>query len=260
MIYKISSKDNKNIKFARQLKRKSFRTENKKFIAEGRKIVLEALRFAFEDVCFIIMTDVFLDREPDAASEIEALCEKTYVVPENVFNEISDTDTPQGVLAVINMKEEQFSPSDDTKEVLVLDGVSEPGNMGTVIRTAEALGYDGIYLTKGSADIYSPKTVRATMGSVFRMKFRRNCTIDDISNLQKDGFSIIATTPGGSTKLEEFKPPERLAIVIGNEAHGVCGEILDLADYGVKITMDGMAESLNAAVASGIVMHWLKQR
>jgi TrmH family RNA methyltransferase len=143
---------------------------------------------------------------------------------------------------------------------LILDGVSEPGNMGTVIRTAEALGYDGIYITKGSADIYSPKTVRATMGSVFRMNFRRNCTTDDIRKLQDMGFSVVATTPLGTTKLEEFKTPERLAIVIGNEAHGVCDEILDLADYGVKITMDGMAESLNAAVASGIVMHWLKKR
>ena len=152
----------------------------------------------------------------------------------------------------------EFSPKDDTKTIVILDGVSEPGNMGTVIRTAEALGFDGIYITKGSADIYSPKTVRSTMGSVFRMNFKNNCVIEDINALKDNGFSVVATTPDCDIYLENFKTPSKVAVVIGNEAHGVCEEVLNVADFKVKIRMDGLAESLNAAVAAGIAMHWIK--
>ncbi len=254
----IKSKDNRNIKMVRQLAKKSFRHETRKFVAEGRKLVLEATVFAPDDICFVVMDEGFFKRETAAVQSIEKVCSDVYVVPESVFSSISDTDTPQGVLAVVNMREEKEYKAEKLKEVLVLDGVSEPGNMGTIIRTAEALGYDAVYIMKGSADLYSPKTVRSTMGSVFRMNFKRDCTVSDIRELQEEGFSLIATTPSGEVSLETFKAPERIAVVIGNEAHGVSDEILNFADQRVKITMDGMAESLNAAVASGIVMHWLK--
>ncbi len=260
MVQMLASKDNKNIKLIRQLSKKSSRHENQKFVAEGKKLVLEAVTFAPLDICFVVMSKSFFERENTAVSEILAACENIYVIPENLFAGISDTDTPQGVLAVMNMRDEKPAKNPQKKEVLVLDGVSEPGNMGTAIRTAEALGYDEVYIMKGSSDLYSPKTVRATMGSVFRMNFKRDASLEDILNLQKQGFSIIATTPSGEEALEELVVPEKVAVVIGNEAHGVSDQILKLSDKRVKISMDGMAESLNAAVASGIVMHWLKMR
>lgn len=258
MIYNISSKDNKNLKLIRQLKRKSFRTEHKQFIAEGKRIVLEAFEYAPKQIFCIAASEDFFAAEPAIIEKAEGLCERVYIVPQNIFNDLSDTDTPQGIMAVINMPVQGFIPNNNTNGIIVLDGVSEPGNMGTVIRTAEALGFDGIYLMKGCTDIYSPKTVRATMGSIFRMRFRDNCSLDDINALKDSGFSVISTTPAGDIALESFLAPKSFAVVIGNEAHGVSDDILNLSDFKIRITMDGMAESLNAAVAAGIAMHWLK--
>ncbi len=258
MVLKITGKDNKTLKYVKALKKKNNRTEERRFIAEGRKIALEAFEFAKGRIWCAVMTEEFFEKESEIVSAAEAGCEKVLVVSKQVFDDISDTDTPQGILLVIEMEDAELEVSGDMRDIVVLDGVSEPGNMGTVIRTAEALGYDGIYLMKGCADIYSPKTVRSTMGSVFRMKFKNGCTGDDISNLQKMGFSVVSTTPCGEEILEKFEVPEKCAVVIGNEAHGVCDGLLEGSDVRVKITMDGLAESLNAAVAAGIAMHWIK--
>ncbi len=258
MIQSISSKDNKNLKFIRQLKKKSFRTDAKKFVAEGKRIVCEVFEYAADRLCCIVISEELFSKDPSLAALGEKHCDNVYLVPDNIFADLSDTDTPQGILAVVDMAADDFVPSGKDHCIVVLDGISEPGNMGTVIRTAEALGFDGIYLLKGCTDIYAPKTVRSTMGSLFRMRFRTGCTAEDIKSLQSRGFDIIATTPSGETALEDFKAPGRLAVIIGNEAHGVSDELLTLSDSRIKITMDGMAESLNAAVAAGITMHWLK--
>ncbi len=258
MIYNISSKDNLTIKQFRQLKRKNQRTEQKRFIAEGRKIVMEAFENVTERVFSVVMSESFAKSEPELIEQADKICNKVYIVPQAIFDDLSDTETPQGILAVLDMCENESLPDGSARQIVVLDGVSEPGNLGTVIRTAEALGFDGIYLMKGSADIYSPKTVRSTMGSIFRMKFKTNCNTDDIRALKEKGLMLISTSPAGETILEEFSAPQRFAVVIGNEAHGVSDEILKMSDCRLKISMEGMAESLNAAVASGIVMHWLK--
>ncbi|MBQ9756962.1 MAG: RNA methyltransferase [Clostridia bacterium] len=227
-------------------------------MAEGKRIVDEAFRYAPERVKLVVVTESFALKEPEFVEKATDVCESIFAVSESAFDEISDTDTPQGVLAVIEMPDDRLKNLADAKNIVVLDGVSEPGNMGTVIRTAEALGFDCVYIMKGSADVFGHKTVRATMGSVFRMKFRTDCSADDIVNLQSLGFSVISTTPCGDTVLEEMDVPEKTAVVIGNEAHGVCDEILEVSDLKVKISMDGLAESLNAAVAAGIAMHWIK--
>ncbi len=257
MIENISSKDNKTLKLIRQLKKKNGRADNRKFIAEGIKMVREALVYVPKDLCCVVASDELFAKEPELIKSCDAACGRVYLVPECVFDELSDTDTPQGVLAVINWKDKQFNAGDSERRIVVLDGISEPGNMGTIIRTAEAIGYDAIYLMKGCTDIYAPKTVRSTMGSIFRMNFKSGCTASDIDELKELGFTVIATTPSGVVALEEYKAPEKCAIIIGNEAHGVSQEIMEKSDVGVRITMDGMAESLNAAVAAGIVMHWI---
>lgn len=258
MVLKITGKDNKTLKYIKALKKKNNRTEEGRFIAEGRKIALEAFEYTRDRLWCAVMTEEFFDKEKEISVLAEKFCKKVFVVSKQLFDDISDTDTPQGILLVVDMENTKFELTEEMHHIVVLDGVAEPGNMGTVIRTAEALGFDGIYLMKGCTDIYSPKTVRSTMGSVFRMKFRNGCTEEDIRDLQRRGFSIISTTPGGEELLEDFLVPERCAVVIGNEAHGVCDEILALSDSRVKITMDGLAESLNAAVAAGIAMHWIK--
>lgn len=255
---RITGKDNKTVKLCKALKKKNTRFEEGKFLAEGKKLALEAFAYAKNGIYCVVATEDFAQKEPEIIRQAEKVCDKVFLVSESVFAHISDTDTPQGILVVANMKDDEFEPDENSRSIVVLDGVSEPGNMGTVIRTAEALGYDGIYLMKGCADIYSSKTVRSTMGSVFRMKFRTGCSPQDIDELQSRGFSVIATTPGGDVALETLEVPEKTAVIIGNEAHGVCDELLELSQIRVRISMDGLAESLNAAVAAGITMHWIK--
>ncbi len=258
MIFEITGKDNKTLKLIKALKKKNTRTEQGKFVAEGRKLAAEALRYVPRDIYCTVVTREFAEKETEMVALADSVCNKVFVVSQQIFNDISDTDTPQGILTVINKTDKEFTLTESVRDVVVLDGVSEPGNMGTVIRTAEALGFDGIYLMKGCADVYSSKTVRATMGSLFRMKFKTGCEIADIKDLQKSGFTVISTTPGGNTILEELSLKGKTAVVIGNEAHGVCDEVLNISDLRVKITMEGLAESLNAAVAAGIAMHWIK--
>ena len=141
--------------------------------------------------------------------------------------------------------------------VLILDGVAEPGNMGTIIRTAEAAGIECICLGQGCTDIYAPKAVRSAMGSVFRMKF---CGFDAAAAaaLKSAGFTIAATALYNSVPIESAKISGKRAIVIGNEAHGVSDEVLSISDMAVRIDMKGKAESLNAAVAAGIAMYMLR--
>ena len=260
MVTRITGKDNKTLKFIKSLKKKSTRLEFGKYVAEGRKIVAEAFEYVPKDIFSIVMSEGFAESEMKTVLRAQELCDKVFILSEQAFVDIADTDTPQGILAVINMPKTEFLPDEHTGDIVVLDGVSEPGNMGTVIRTAEALGFDGLYLMKGCADVYSSKTVRSTMGSVFRMRFRTNCSVEDVTELQKKGFCVVATTPGGEIAMEKMEIPSKTAVVIGNEAHGVCSEILDASDMRVRITMEGRAESLNAAVASGIVMHWIKTK
>lgn len=257
MINKISAKDNKTLKLIRQLKKKKGRMDNLKFIVEGQKAVKEALDFVPQDIFCVVVSDEFCRRERQLTERCDAVCGHIYEVPKNVFDILSDTETPQGILAVINLPHKEFTVSEGSSRIAVLDGVSEPGNMGTIIRTAEAIGFDGIYLMNGCADIYASKTVRSTMGSIFRMRMKSCCTAADVEGLRKMGFRIIATTPAGELPLEEYRAPQKYAVIIGNEAHGVSDELMAAADDRVKITMNGMAESLNAAVAAGIVMHWL---
>ncbi len=257
MIYNISSKDNKNLKLVRSLMRKSARVKEGLFVAEGRKIVSEAMDYAKELLEFAVMSQTFCEKGKETAEKVQNGTD-TYIVPDHIFEGLCDTETPQGVLVVLKIKKQEASVRGSEKNVLILDGISEPGNMGTIIRTAEALAFDKIYITKGSADIYSPKTVRSTMGSLFRMNICCECDLDTIRKIKEDGFFIASTSPQGKEKLEKFKTPEKIGVVIGNEAHGVCDEIMEISDTTLKITMDGMAESLNAGIAAGIVMHWIK--
>ena len=141
--------------------------------------------------------------------------------------------------------------------VLILDGVSEPGNMGTIIRTAEAAGIDLICLTRGCVDVYNSKVVRAAMGSLFRMKFAE-CDAGMAETMRARGFTLVATALYNSVPLESAQITGKRAIIIGSEAEGVSEEFLSLADIAVKIDMCGKVESLNAAVAAGIVMYKFK--
>lgn len=258
MIKNVTSRENAALKLARGLSKKRVREKNRRYFAEGVRLVSDALSCIPSLVDFVIISDIFYEKNADFVNTIDKEGKIVYITNNKIFCEICDTETPQGIAAVIKFPDAEEEVSFENKAyVLILDEVSEPGNMGTIIRTAEAAGIECICLSGGCTDIYSPKTVRSAMGSVFRMKF---CRFDAemADKLKSAGFTIAATALYNSIPIEEAEISGKRAIVIGNEAHGVSKEVIELSDMSVRIDMKGSVESLNAAVAAGISMYMLR--
>ncbi len=254
MINSVTSKDNKILKLVRSLHKKKGRVQSGLYFAEGQRLVKEALDFAGDKIEFLIVSESY---QKQNAEFLDAIDKTIYVAPDKNFNEICDTETPQGIGAVLKMPEKIIPDFKNADYILCLDGISEPGNMGTIIRTAEAAGIDYICLINDCVDVYSPKVVRSAMGSVFRMKFI-NTSPKIINELKEAEFTVLAAALYNSEPIEEIKLDGKRAIVIGNEAHGVSNEVICLCDKAVRIDMKGSVESLNAAVAAGITMYILK--
>ena len=257
----ITSRDNKILKHVKKLGSVSYRAKSREFIAEGERLCNEALA-CNADISLAIMSETFIDENVNFQKKLDDLKVKVYTVPDKLFDDISKTDTPQGVLFVIKQANGENVNFADISRVLVLDGVAEPGNMGTIIRTAGAFGFSTIILVNSCVDIYNPKVVRSTMGGIFRSDFiRAGCRgepcspVDIIETLKSAGFKIIATALKNAVDINTINFDGKIALVIGNEANGVSSELLELSDVNVKIPMANGAESLNAAVAAGIVMY-----
>ncbi len=251
MIKPITSRDNKIIKLAISLQKNRGRIKNGLFAVEGKRICSEVIKWNPQAIEFFIVSDTFCNKNHDYTKGFV-----TYQIPDSLFPSICETQTPQGIFAAVKIpSDKQTAPK--SNNILILDGVSEPGNMGTILRTAEAMGFYDVFIIKGSADIYSPKVVRSTMGAIFRLNFHFEDNVDFVSDLKSKGYEIISTALSDSVYLNEFIPKSKNAVVIGNEASGVSREILDISDAIVKIPMPGNAESLNASVAAGIVMYEL---
>ena len=198
-----------------------------------------------------------------------------YIVSDKLFASISDTENPQGIMAVVKMPDKtDFNVLEESSGLLILDRVQDPGNLGTLIRTADAFGAGGIILSEGCADIYNPKVQRAAMGSIFHVPIYRMANLSRVINdLKNTGFKIFAAHLEGEIIKKAgsrgqgaecraqgaalFAERSKLAVIIGNEAKGISEEIAVLADKLIKIPMPGNAESLNASVAAGIVMYEL---
>ncbi len=254
MLKTITSRENKIIKLVASLDKNRGRAKSGLFIAEGKRLCDDALKWTPQSIEFFLVSHSFDEKNPDYTDGFEA-----YEVPDSLFALVCGTETPQGILATVKIPREQNSYV-KSPNILILDGVSEPGNMGTILRTAEAMGFNDIFITKGSADIYSPKVVRSTMGAIFRLRFHFESNLGFISDLKNKGYQIISTALLNSVPLPQLEQGEKNAVVIGNEANGVSKEILDISDTIVKIPMSGNAESLNASVAAGIVMYELSEK
>ena len=178
------------------------------------------------------------------------------IVSENVFKSLTDTVTTQGVIAVCKIKNKQLDISKYSR-VLIIDQVQDPGNLGTIIRTADAFSFDCIILGKGTTSIYGQKVIRSTQGSNFHIDCFDNIDILDVIPKMED-FDLYATSLKGDRYLEQIdNVGEKVAVIFGNEGSGVSEEILDKVNNLLKINMTGQAESLNVAVAAGIVMHYI---
>lgn len=247
MIKDITSTQNQTYKYIKSLKTKKARVQNGQFTVEGSKSVHDAIA-AGSSIAFIAVSDKLCD-VPDF--------ETVYRFPDSIFAGLCDTEAPQGILAVINKPEK--SVSDLAKPLyLYCDRVSDPGNLGTIIRICDAADC-GLLLSDGCADIYSPKTVRSSMGSFFHTDITENVTADDIRALKQKGFTFIASALNGKTEDYTSVGGSKLIIAVGNEANGISDEILTLADKCVKIPIWGCAESLNVGVASALLLYEAKR-
>ncbi|OFL46225.1 hypothetical protein HMPREF2767_04770 [Nosocomiicoccus sp. HMSC067E10] len=232
----ITSKDNKRIKEIRKLLTKKGRTKAQQFLIEGEHLIEEAIQFgAHIEEIFVLETDTFnFDL-------------KTTVVTKDVMSSLSKLVTPPGIIAVVRME----TKSIESDRVLAIDGIQDPGNLGTLIRTADAFNFKRILIGKNTVDPYSDKVLRSSQGSHFHVSLE---DVDLIEVMQNFNGTILTTDLSGQSLTDKITD-EKIMIVLGNEGQGVSQEVLEHANYKVKIDMPGDAESLNVAVAGGILMH-----
>jgi TrmH family RNA methyltransferase len=251
----ISSKDNECVKHIKKLKDKKYRDINKEFVIEGIKLIKEAIEEKAEIKKIVICDNCQnADIIPKQLMYEIARYECIYVT-ENIFKSISDVNTPQGILAIIgiNATENEIDYSQDI--IVALDDIQDPGNLGTILRTVDSIGLNQILVSKGTADSYNPKVVRSTMGAIFRVKIIECENLEKtLYEVQKHKFQLVITSLQTQNSIYDIDYNKKV-IVIGNEANGVEQNIQKIADIKVKIPMIGKTESLNASVATGIVLY-----
>ncbi len=238
-------------KFIKSLHQKQFRDENGLFIAEGEKLAEELLN-SNHHTELIIVRESSNNQITNLADRFAEKGVAVYIAPKHQFDQLCDTKSPQGIISVINSKE---NPLDDTAPVIVLDGIADPGNVGTIIRTADWFGYKQIVLGPNSADIYNPKTVRASMGSIFRLALH---STEDLSEFLKTNFpkhKLYGADVNGETSISKIKTKGLYGIVFGSEAHGISAELSKLVTNKFIIEGSGSAESLNVSIAVGISLY-----
>ena len=249
----ITSASNQKVKNLIGLIQKSkVRKEQDVFITEGVKMFLEADTDRIKEV--YVSASFY---EKSIAREKLEQCNYE-ILSDELFKKVSDTQTPQGVLCV--MKQYHYKLEDlfqkENPLFLILEDIQDPGNLGTMVRTAEGAGVDGIIMTKGTVDIYNPKTIRSTMGSIYRMPFfYTEDLLGVMKELQKRNVRLYAAHLKGSKFYHQLDFKAATAFLIGNEGNGLKDETADAADVYMKIPMEGKVESLNAAVASVILMY-----
>ncbi len=242
----ITSVKNQTVCEIKKLKQKKYRTITGTFLAEGYRNVCDSIQKATPRMVFV---------QQDFSDSVPA-CENTYLVTKEVMRELSDTDTPQGLAAVFEIPEEREVSSSN---ILLLNGVSDPGNMGTILRTALATGFTDIILDEQCADVYSPKVIRSAMSAVFSLNvIRKKTLVDDIALLKQTGYRIhSAALSDEVVSLYDTVFSEKTALLFGSEANGISEELLKLSDVMYIIPMVKEIESLNVAVAAGVSMYEL---
>lgn len=251
----ITSKDNDLVKNIKKLKEKKYRDQEQAFIVEGIKLVEEAIQEKVPIRKIVICEDCITDGSIDQTMLYEIAKQDCIYVSKNVFSSITDVTNPQGILAVIERQngEEKIDYNEDI--IIVLDGIQDPGNLGTILRTMDSAGLKQIILSENTADPYNPKVVRSTMGAIYRMHMIESKNlIETLKLIQKNKYQIVATSLETEENIYTMDYHKK-AIVIGNEANGVSKVVLELANQKVKIPMLGKTESLNAAVATSIIVY-----
>lgn len=250
----ITSASNGKIKTIQNLRKKSkYRKEEKLFIIEGTRLFQETPRH--------LLKEVYVSETAENSLKDQLIDIKYEVVSDNIFTSISDTATPQGILAVVKQPCYSLEKilAKENPLLLILEDLQDPGNLGTIMRTAEGAGVTGILMTKGCVDIYNPKVVRSTMGSIYRMPFlyleNQQEFVEIFRQLKEKNIITYGAALMESKDYDQYSYEKGTAFVIGNEGNGLSETALSNCEKYVKIPMCGRLESLNAAVASSILMY-----
>lgn len=257
MDYKlISSRDNPLIKEYIKLRdNKKYRSLEHKFVLEGARLSGDAVKSGVT-LHSVFVTEQACEKYPETVALLSE-SSQIYQIPDKLAHDLEDTKTSQGIFSVASVLDKNLNADKikDGSRFAILDGLQDPGNVGTILRVADAVGLDGVFLCN-SCDIYNPKTIRSTMGSIFRVPFRDDLSFSEAAELLHDcGVTLYATVVDPDAEsLREITFAESSCAVIGNEGNGLSEADVALCDKRLTIRMNGTIESLNAATAAGIVL------
>ena len=260
----ISSSSNNTLKYIKSLQMKKARDEYGKFLIEGEKLFWEALDYNVP-ISMVLISQSYAEssKHQEYAAALTERNIPLYYADDRVFKGACETDTPQGIIAVAEKLNYDIDNiiSGDKLSLILLHELRDPGNVGTIIRTADACGLDSVVISKGSADLYNGKTIRATMGSLFHIPVIQGVdTAEIIVKLKQRGVVTIGADPHSSINCTELPYQRKSAIIIGNESKGISSGIKEMLDINTTIPMPGRAESLNAGIAASILMYELYVR
>lgn len=247
---RIESTQNALVKYWKKLATtRKEREKSGEFIVEGFHLVEEALKNKDQVIQLIVREGVELPRSWSIDNII--LIE----ISDSVARELAETEHSQGVFAHCKQLEISDSEKSEWRKLLLVDAVQDPGNIGTMIRTADAAGIDAVVLGKGCADAYNPKTVRSSQGSHFHIPVVKGDLLDWVEELQNNGVPVYGTSLHEAVQFTEVEPTQQFALIVGNEGSGIDAALLEKTDKNVIIPILGQAESLNVAVATGILLY-----
>ncbi len=234
-----TSLENKYIKDIKKLNTKKHRNLTKEFLVEGEHLVLEAYKNG-------VLKTLILETGTELKLDVN-----TIYVTNQVLKYISELETPQKILGICTQKENSVIGD----KVIMLDNVQDPGNLGTIIRSAKAFGIDTIILSNNTVDVYNSKVIRASQGMIFNTNIMYKNLLEEINKLKENDYQIIGTKVNGGILLKALEKKKKFAIIMGNEGSGVSEDILSLCDSHVYIEMQDNCESLNVAVATSIILY-----
>lgn len=257
----ITSKENDLIKHIKKLADKKYRDKNNCYIVEGIKLVEEAIKEEADIEKIIICEESTHTSEISKNLMYEIAKYDCVYVTEKIFKTLTQVMNPQGIMAIIKKGAERPHIKYNEDIIVALDDIQDPGNLGTILRTVDSIGLKQIIVSKGTADAYNPKVVRSTMGAIFRVEIIEVENLKEtIEAMKRNNYELVVTSLQTESSIYDIDYNKKI-IVIGNEANGVSKEIQDMADRKIKIPMLGKTESLNASVATAIILYeYIRQK
>ena len=257
----ITSKDNEIVKHIKKLSDKKYRDQNNCYIIEGIKLVEEAIQEEAQIDKIIICEECTKTSEISKSLMYEIAKHDCIYVTEKIFKMLTQVMNPQGIMAVIKKNKERPQVKFDEDIIVALDDIQDPGNLGIILRTVDSIGLKQLIVSKGTADVYNPKVVRSSMGAIFRVEVIEVENLKEtIEMMKRNNYELVVTSLQTESSIYDVDYNKKI-IVIGNEANGVSAEIQDMADKKIKIPMLGKTESLNASVATAIILYeYIRQK